>query len=91
MNKAGSKVPIVFVGTMTDIFLDENETKVRRAMGMTATDAIIRAELQKLFLTRQDEIIRGIEDVLLGIGLPALDARAYVAKGKRNLARAYSA
>ena len=90
MHKAGSKVPIVFVGTMTDIFLDEKETKVRRAMGMTATD-VIRAELQKVLLTRQDEIIRGIEDVLLKNGLPALDARAYVAKGKRNLARAYSA
>ena len=91
MHKAGSKMPIVFVGTMTDIFLDEKETKVRRAMGMTATDAVIRAELQKVFLTRQDEITRGIEDVLLSNGLPALDAMAYVAKGNKNLARAYSA
>ena len=55
---------------------------------MTGTDAVIRAELQKVFLTRQDKTISGIEDVLLSNGLPTLDARAYVAKGKRNLARA---
>ena len=82
VHKAGSKVPIVFVGTMTDKFLDEWETKVRKELPRTANDMVIRAELQDIFLTRQNEVIGGIESVLLENGLPAPDARAYVAKGK---------
>ena len=67
---------------MTDKFLDEWETKVRKKLAMTATDIVIRAELQDVFLNRQNEVIGEIESVLLENGLPAPDARAYVAKGK---------
>ena len=84
VHKAGSKVPIVFVGTMTDKFLDEWETKVKRRLGMTATDAIIKAELENVYLARRNKIIGETESVLLENRLPALDARAYVAKGKKT-------
>ena len=77
VHKAGSQVPIVFVGTMTDKFLDEWETKVTRKLGMTPTDAIVKAELHNVYLARQNEVIGEIERVLLENGLPALDARAF--------------
>ena len=47
---------------------------------MTGTDAVIRAELQKTFLMRQDEIIGEIECLLPENGPSALDIRRYVAK-----------
>ena len=67
---------------MTDKFLDEWEMKVRKKLPRTANDIIIGAELQDIFLTRQNEVIGEIESVLLENGLPAPDASAYVAKGK---------
>ncbi len=84
VHKAGSKIPIVFVGTMTDKFLDEKETKIRRALGEMGTNAAIEADLQEAFLTRQDEIISEIGDTLRENRLPSLDATTWVAKGKKT-------
>ena len=78
VGKASTKVPIVFVATMTDRYLDEQETKVRRELGHRRTDADVTTELQKRFLGRQEQIEAELQENTM----TALDATVYVAKGE---------
>ena len=77
------KVPIILVGTKTDKFIDEHETKVRRGMEADpltdhgAMQKEIDIRTQKLFVERQ----RDVEDTLAEISQSEWDATSYVAKG----------
>ena len=78
------KVPIILVGTKTDKFIDEHETKVRR--GLEADPLTDRGAMQKdidfktqeLFVERQ----RDVENTLAEISKSEWDATSYVAKGR---------
>ena len=78
------KVPIILVGTKTDKFKDEHETKVRRGMeadpfiDLGAMQKEIDIRTQKLFVERKENV----ESTLAEILQSEWDATAYVAKGR---------